>query len=65
MTILSNKVKCLKCGDIIESKHCHDFVFCSCGNIAVDGGTFYLKRAGKGIDDESYEELSVETEANE
>lgn len=24
------KVKCLNCGDIIQSKHRHDFVACSC-----------------------------------
>lgn len=57
--IVCNKVKCLKCGDIIESKHRHDFVRCSCGNIAVDGGKDYLKRSGK-LD--GYEELSVESE---
>jgi|AntAceMinimDraft_11_1070367.scaffolds.fasta_scaffold50842_3 tRNA(Ile2) C34 agmatinyltransferase TiaS len=44
-TILSNKVQCHKCGDIIESKHRHDFKWCSCGNVAVDGGKSYLKRA--------------------
>lgn len=42
--IISNKVKCLKCGDIIESLHTHDFKWCSCKNVAVDGGKSYLKR---------------------
>ena len=49
--ILSNKAQCLRCGDVIESKHVHDFVWCSCrdeeGNpsgIAVDGGREYLRR---------------------
>lgn len=46
MTIISNKVRCKKCGDIIESKHTHDFVRCSCGACAVDGGHDYLKRCG-------------------
>ena len=54
--IKTNRVKCLKCGDIIESKHRHDFVFCSCGSVAVDGGTAYLKRSGSIPLD--YEELS-------
>ena len=37
--------KCLKCGDIIESRHTHDYVMCSCGNLAVDGGKDYCKRS--------------------
>lgn len=40
-----NKAKCRKCGDIIESKHVHDYVSCKCGAIAVDGGHYYLKRS--------------------
>lgn len=44
--IKRNAAQCLKCGDVIESKHVHDFVWCSCGAIAVDGGREYLKRAG-------------------
>lgn len=42
--ILRNRAKCLKCGEIIESKHRHDYVTCKCGNLAVDGGRDYLKR---------------------
>lgn len=38
MTILENKIKCKHCGDVIESKHVHDFKRCSCGRVAVDGG---------------------------
>lgn len=44
--IKSNKAKCAKCGDVIISKHVHDYVPCSCGAIAVDGGNEYLKRVG-------------------
>jgi hypothetical protein len=44
--IVSNKAKCKTCGDVIESKHVHDYVNCKCGAIAVDGGKDYLKRAG-------------------
>jgi hypothetical protein len=40
-----SKAKCLKCNDIIESKHRHDFVRCSCKEIFLDGGDEYL-RAG-------------------
>jgi len=46
MSIIYNKAKCLKCGSVIESKHIHDFVWCHCGAIAVDGGKEYLKRVG-------------------
>jgi hypothetical protein len=54
--ILSNKIKCNFCQDVIESKHRHDFVWCSCGTVAVDGGKDYLKRtSGKKTD---YTELS-------
>ena len=33
-----NKIKCNKCGDIIESTSVHVFKFCKCGAVAVDGG---------------------------
>lgn len=58
--IVTNKAKCKKCGDIIESKHRHDFVFCSCGAIAVDGGKSYLKRVGNPADFEELSELRGE-----
>jgi tRNA(Ile2) C34 agmatinyltransferase TiaS len=53
--IISNKVKCKKCGDIIESKSTNDYKRCSCGTVAVDGGKDYLKRIGK---EKDYIELS-------
>lgn len=42
-----NKAQCLKCNDIIESKHVHDFVSCKCGCIFVDGGLEYLRRGAE------------------
>ena len=53
--IISNKIKCKKCGDIIEAKSTNDYKKCSCGAVAVDGGKDYLKRIGN---EENYEELS-------
>lgn len=53
--IIVNKVKCLKCGDIIESLSVHDFKTCRCGAISIDGGKEYLRRSG---DLDSYVELS-------
>ncbi len=44
--IIVNKIKCKKCGDVIESKHLNDFKWCKCNSIAVDGGKDYLKRIG-------------------
>ena len=44
--ILVNKIQCKKCKNIIESKHVHDFKWCTCKSIAVDGGLEYLRRVG-------------------
>lgn len=37
------KVRCILCGDIIESKYRHDFVECSCGKTFADGGSDYIR----------------------
>ena len=52
-----NKIKCNKCGDVIESTYRHDFKWCKCGESAVDGGKDYLRRIG-----EDWEELSDVTD---
>ena len=44
--IVQNAVSCLSCGDMIVSKHRHNFVTCTCGAISVDGGQEYLRRVG-------------------
>jgi len=44
--IICNKAQCKKCKDIIESHTVHDFKFCKCGAIAVDGGKDYIRRLG-------------------
>ena len=57
--ILSNKIQCNKCKDIIESQYVHDFKWCNCGSVAVDGGAEYLKRCGYDYTDLSeVEEIS-------
>ena len=57
--ILSNKIRCKHCGDVIESTKIHDFVWCSCGSCAVDGGYSYIKRAFCSENpDDDFEELS-------
>ena len=50
--MIRNIAKCKKCGDIIESKHRHDFVQCSCKSIFVDGGHDYIRRGGDQFDEE-------------
>ena len=44
--IVQNAATCNKCDDFIVSKHRHDYVTCMCGNVSVDGGQAYLRRAG-------------------
>lgn len=44
MEIITNKIKCNYCGDIIESKTVHDYKQCKCGKVSVDGGHYYLSR---------------------
>ena len=46
MILIRNKAQCRKCGDIIESTYRHDFVWCECNTIFVDGGIDYLRRGG-------------------
>lgn len=53
--IKANKIRCKKCNEIIESTHRHNFKYCYCGAVAVDGGKDYLRRCGNR---EDWEELS-------
>ena len=55
--IKRNAIKCNHCGDVIESTHTHDFKWCSCETVAVDGGKSYCKRCFKNHPDD-FEDLS-------
>lgn len=44
--ILRNSARCLRCKEEIESKHVHDFRYCKCKAIFVDGGKEYIRRGG-------------------
>lgn len=55
--IKTNKARCTRCNDVIESKHRHDFVRCQCKAIAVDGGRDYIRRIGLPIDIEELSEV--------
>lgn len=59
--IVSNKIRCKSCGDVIESTHVYDSKRCSCKSVGVDGGTEYLRRIGSL---ENIEELSEYREEN-
>lgn len=62
--IIINKIRCNHCGDEIESEYGHDFKWCKCGTVAVDGGKNYLRRCFKNsIDD--FTDLSVCEEVEE
>ena len=37
--LIKNAIKCLKCNDVVESKHKHRFKWC-------DGGTSYIRLVG-------------------
>ncbi len=56
-----NAIRCRKCNDIIQSKNRHDMVWCKCGQVAVDGGSWYLKRSSQTAStmNTDYDELSV------
>ena len=45
--LLQNRAQCLYCMSIVESKHRHDFQWCTCGKMAVDGGLEYVRRLGE------------------
>lgn len=49
--IQSNKAKCTKCGQVIES-FSDTTITCNCGNLKISGGKNVLIREGK------FEELS-------
>ena len=63
--ILSNKIQCKHCGEIIESNSIHSFVTCKCECCSVDGGHYHLSRSFKNSPKEDYIELSEVMEIEE
>jgi len=43
---IRNRARCTKCNDVIESEYTHDFVWCKCKTIFIDGGKSYWKAGG-------------------
>lgn len=44
--LLRNSIKCIRCKSVITSINRHDFRWCECKRVAIDGGYDYLKRVG-------------------
>lgn len=61
--IIRNAIRCNLCNDVIESKSVHDFVKCSCGACAVDGGKEYFRWLAP--NKESFTDLSETEEVEE
>ncbi|MGH8899419.1 MAG: DUF7695 domain-containing protein [Egibacteraceae bacterium] len=57
--ILRNRARCRLCGDVVESSHRHDFKWCSCHSVAVDGGRAYIRRVGRLEDTEELSEFDA------
>lgn len=44
--MLVTGITCLRCKDFIFSRAGHDFHWCSCGAVAIDGGFDYIRICG-------------------
>lgn len=57
--IVANRIRCLNCDTVIESRHRWDFKSCPCDKVFVDGGHSYLRRGfPSGEPEDWFEELS-------
>lgn len=57
-----NRIRCKKCGDIIDSQTRHDFRVCQCGTCGIDGGHDYAERCWEPQEDPNdipFEDLST------
>lgn len=67
MTLHRNAAECVKCGEVIESTHVHDYRTHSCCPeiwFMVDGGLFYRRRGYKAGTQpgENYIDRSIEND---
>lgn len=51
--LLSNQIRCTKCGDTPYSAHRHDYKKCKCGATFVDGGMVYSRHSVQHTEDMS------------
>lgn len=65
LKLVSNKIRCKFCGDIIESFKVHDFKRCRCGRCSTDGGLEYAQRSFEtDKPEDTYEDLSTYIDEN-
>lgn len=63
MKLIRNIVKCLVCGDVIESRSNYDHKHCRCGRLSVDGGTVAPRIIGEEKEyDVMYEYATLDVE---
>lgn len=56
-----NTIVCPKCKQRIYSRALHDFHWCKCKNVAIDGGNEYIRITAKeNIEDIKVEEINLE-----
>ena len=48
---MKNRIRCLKCNDLLHSKSRHDFQQCKCGAVFCDGGNDYQRLGYNSADD--------------
>lgn len=60
--LIRNAIRCKKCLDEIESRHVHDFKYCECGSVFVDGGREYCRYGYPGGKIEDWIEFLTEYE---
>jgi len=58
-------VNCPKCGERIYSRARHDFRYCSCGYLFVDGGTEYLRFGAKEFEGIEVKEVEIDVTPKE
>lgn len=44
--VWNNSIECRLCHDVIRSMNLHHFLYCSCGAVFVDGGSWYQRYGG-------------------
>ena len=60
-----NAVQCPECKDIIFSRACHDFHYCSCGYVFIDGGFDYCRFGAKDLDKVKSMKIDVKATAKD
>jgi hypothetical protein len=58
--LIRNRIRCKKCQDVIESTHVHDFKYCKCNSVFVDGGLEYCRYGYPGGEIEDWIEFLAE-----